>query len=145
MHVHALPVWQVHGVIVSGRHATSRTSLLMMGCDSQVHVATSDSRLSCSHGSEVGICVWGRQPMIQHRLEVYFAIGASGSGSSSASAEAAAASKACTGTKLLHACFRVTCAPLHGVGGSDWPNRVCSIGSVYQYGCFCPTLVRHEP
>ena len=70
--------------------ARGRACSLMMDCAGRVRVVASDPRLSCSHGSVVGICVWGRQPIVQRRLELQSAIGGSGSGSSSSSGGAAA-------------------------------------------------------
>ena len=91
--------------------ACSGTSSLMMGCDSQVRVANSDPRLSCSHESEVGICVWGRQPMVQRRLELQLHSGGSGSitTSSSASTEAAVFIIQYTVQHCYSICFRCAC------------------------------------
>ena len=71
-----------------------RAGWLMMDCDGGAGAAASDPWLPVM-GLRVTICVWGRQPVVQRRVERHLAIGANGSGSasSSASAEAAAASR----------------------------------------------------
>jgi len=90
--------------------ARGRPCLLMMDCDGWMCVAASDPRLSCSRGSELDICVWGRRPIVQLRLELQLDSGSSNSSSGVAAAAAVARGRAALGPLCMLCCGR-PCAP----------------------------------